>query len=285
MSCERGLCYQDWTTGFRGPCRSGSYGALSHLASFSHLPSSPVVFLLFPLAITLRFSFPPYMAGYFAFPPPAPSIAPPAFRQTLADKTLNVSTPNVSPKHPQERTRDAQKELESEVQAQTQRHELEREQVRLGEMEWIRSGGWLRDAFGRKDKARTERLREEVRLFDAERKALEQWDAYQARWRVLLTSAALVTFTDIPWPVSPSATSVDDLTSDAITDFFLAPLRVRANTVSRKERVRSSILRWHPDKMSGVVARTVEEDLASVRTGINSVFHILRSLQDATTSR
>ncbi|KAI1798108.1 hypothetical protein LXA43DRAFT_978766 [Ganoderma leucocontextum] len=220
------------------------------------------------------------MAGYFAFPPLGPSTPPSAFRQTLADKDINVSPPNVSPKQSQEHTRDAEQELDSEVQARAQRHELEREQIRLGEMEWIRSGGWLRDAFGRKDKARTVQLREEVRLFDEERKALEQWDAYEVRWRILLTTATPVAFTDIPWPVCPSPTSVEDLTSDAVTDFFLAPLRVRTNTLSRKGRIRSAILRWHPDKMSGVVARTVEQDLDTVRTGINSVFHILRSLQD-----
>ena len=221
------------------------------------------------------------MVGYLVFPPPGLSTAPSASRQTPADKDINPLPQNSLPKQPQESTRDAEQDMESKASARAQKNELEREQVLLGEMEWVRAGGWLRDAFGRKDKARTERVRQEIRLFDAERKALEQWDAYEARWRVLISTATPVHFTDIPWPVSPSPTSAQDLTCDAVTDFFLASLRVRTNTVSRKDRIRSSILRWHPDKMSGIVARTVEQDLPAVHTGINSVFHILRSLQDS----
>ena len=255
--------------------------AVSHLASFSHHSISPVVFSLFPPTIVLRSSFPPYMAGYLAFPPAGLYTASSTSRQTLADEDINASPPKPSLKHLQECMRDVEQELESEARRRARRSELEREQARLGELEWVRAGGWLRDAFGRKDKARTERLREEVRLLDVERKALERWHAYEARWRVLISTVIPVTFTDIPWPVSPPPTSAEDLTFDAVTDFLLASLRVRTNTVSGKDRIRSSILRWHPDKMSGVLARTVEQDLTAVRTGINSVFHILRSLQDS----
>ncbi|TBU42452.1 hypothetical protein BD309DRAFT_815982, partial [Dichomitus squalens] len=144
-----------------------------------------------------------------------------------------------------------------------------------GEMEWVRAGGWLRDASGRKDKARTEQVRAEVLLVDEERKTLERWDAYEARWNALLSSTTPVTFADMPWPASPPPSSAEDLASDVITEFFLGPLLVRSSTVVMKDRIRTSILRWHPDKLSAIVSRTVEGDLDSVRAGINTVFHVL----------
>ncbi|TBU28543.1 hypothetical protein BD311DRAFT_758429 [Dichomitus squalens] len=222
------------------------------------------------------------MAGYFAFPPPGSAAAPLAFRQTLGDTDVNILHSSESQRQPQERSQSAERkpEAETQAQAQAQRQQTEREQIRLGEMEWVRAGGWLRDASGRKDKARTEQVRAEVRLVDEERRTLERWDAYEARWNALLSSTTSVTFADIPWPASPPPSSAEDLASDVITEFFLGPLLVRSSTVLMKDRIRTSILRWHPDKLSAIVSRTVEGDLDSVRAGINTVFHVLRSLQD-----
>ena len=221
------------------------------------------------------------MAGYFAFPPTGSPAAPLASREALGDRDVNARRPLESQKSPRERPQNAERRPSAETQACAQRQQSEREQIRLGEMEWVRAGGWLRDASGRKDKARTEQIRAEVRLADEERKILERWHAYEARWNALLASTTPVTFVDIPWPVSLPPSSAEDLTPDAITEFFLAPLRVRSSTVLKKDRIRTSILRWHPDKLSVIMARTVERDIDNVRAGINNVFHVVRSLQDS----
>jgi len=49
--------------------------------------------------------------------------------------------------------------------------------------------------------------------------------------------------------------------------------------VTRNERVRSSLLRWHPDKMTGVLGRVVKEDVEAVVEGISVVMMCLTRLQ------
>ncbi|TFK89660.1 hypothetical protein K466DRAFT_465961, partial [Polyporus arcularius HHB13444] len=158
--------------------------------------------------------------------------------------------------------------------AEVRRKRLEQERALAleGELYWVSMGGSIRDVYGRKDKARTEELRAEVRIRKEERKLLDRWDAYETRWRALLAATTPIAFSDIPWPVDPPPTCIDALTPDAIAEFLFAPLRVRANTVAKRDRIRASLLRWHPDKLSAVAARTIEEDAESVRVGINTVF-------------
>ncbi|KAI0746894.1 hypothetical protein C8Q80DRAFT_1178153 [Daedaleopsis nitida] len=219
------------------------------------------------------------MAGYFAFPPPATSsvpVVPAVFAQQSQDADARAQQrPSVGSNRTWE---DKQKR---EVAARERKLQLEREEALQGEMEWVGAGGWLRDAYGRKDKVRTERLRAEIRVRDEQRKILAQWATYEDHWRTLLASTGPISFQDIPWPVSPSPSSVDDLTPDAVAEFLLAPLRVKTKSLSRKDLLRTSLLRWHPDKLSAVMARTVEEDADSVRSGVNAVFRVLRSMQDS----
>ena len=148
-------------------------------------------------------------------------------------------------------------------------------------MDWVAAGGWLRDAYGRKDVPRTERLRAQAREREERRKILARWDTYEAQWRALLASSNPISFVNIPWPVSPPPNSVENLTSSAVSDFLFAPLVVNPNGGSKKDRIRTSLLRWHPDKLSGVLARTTEQDMDAVRSGINATFRILKDIQDA----
>ena len=127
---------------------------------------------------------------------------------------------------------------------------------------------------------RTERIRQELRLQVEEQLLMERWKAYEAHWRVLLVSNGPVTFGDLPWPLqsTPGPVNVQQLTQAAISEFLLAPLRVRTNTVTQKERIRASLLRWHPDKLASVLRRVVEEDVDNVREGVGAVFMCLKAL-------
>ncbi|THU94223.1 hypothetical protein K435DRAFT_966932 [Dendrothele bispora CBS 962.96] len=124
-----------------------------------------------------------------------------------------------------------------------------------------------------------------------------------------------VRFTDIPWPVTnrfasvyipksnsnnvnststqnhsraragihgppkpASVITLADLTPDSIQSFILDPLKVRGNTTSTKERIRTSLLRWHPDKLTGLVSRVAEEDVDDVTEGIGIVIRCLREI-------
>ncbi|PCH44921.1 hypothetical protein WOLCODRAFT_27147 [Wolfiporia cocos MD-104 SS10] len=147
-------------------------------------------------------------------------------------------------------------------------------------MAWVRAGGVLYDRQGRRDDARTEELRAEIRLQDEEKRVMEQWNAYEDRWRILLATDTPVAFADVPWPLSPAPVTASELTSEAVEKFLFAPLNVRQNTVTKRERIRASLLRWHPDKVSAVLQRVVEGDADAVRNGVNTVFLCLRALQD-----
>ena len=126
---------------------------------------------------------------------------------------------------------------------------------------------------------RTERIRQEIKLQMEEQLVMQQWEAYEDQWRALLSSNGPITFKDIPWPLEIGPTDVKQLTPANISKFLLASLRVRQNKVTQKERIRASLLRWHPDKLASVLRRVVEGDIEAVREGVGAVFMCLNVLQ------
>lgn len=217
--------------------------------------------------------------GYFAFPPSTsgtsrsyPAFIPqfPNTQETFIDKSApekGDETHTEKPPHNEERINRLHKE---------------RELIEKSEIEWVRGGGVLRDAQGRRDKARTERIRAELKLQAEEKIKMDRWKEYEERWKALAASDKALAFADIPWPLrtAPSSRDTDALTLPAISEFLFESLSVRTNTVTKRSRIRSSILRWHPDKSSLVVGRVVAEDVDAVREGIHAVFHCLKRLQD-----
>ncbi|KAF8838409.1 hypothetical protein BDN67DRAFT_907375 [Paxillus ammoniavirescens] len=163
------------------------------------------------------------------------------------------------------------------------RLERERDLGESSEIEWVRAGGVLRDAFGRRDKARTESIRAELRLQEQERRKMERWENYEEIWRRVNASTESLVFADFPWPLPDRIMDRDlgRLGRQSVTDFLFESLSVRSNTTTTKERIRNSLLRWHPDKMSRVLNRVVPEDAELVREGIHTVFGTLRALQDS----
>ena len=177
----------------------------------------------------------------------------------------------------------------SEADVEKQKNEEEEKKKRMdkeheiateGEFEWVRSGGVLRDAQGRRDKVRTESIRQEIRLREREKRLMDQWDSYEHKWHTLLASRTPVAFKDIPWPLPTCPSSIEDLSFSAISDFLLEPLKVRTNNVTQRERIRTSLLRWHPDRISDVLERVVKDDVDAVREGIGAVFVSLKLMKD-----
>ncbi|KAF5383235.1 hypothetical protein D9615_004919 [Tricholomella constricta] len=194
--------------------------------------------------------------GYLVFPPPSAS----------ASSSLSAPSPlpSCAPTTPQPQP-PAEPEHTPLNNADAQAREAE---ARRGEEAWVASGGMLRDAQGRRDVARTEAVRAELRLREWEAEVIRRWERYEAGWRKLLGSGAKeIGIGDIPWPGG----ELGDLTVERVEEFLLEGLGVRGCVVTRRERVRSSFLRWHPDKMTGVLARVVEEDVESVTEGIRLV--------------
>ncbi|KAF9260364.1 hypothetical protein L218DRAFT_825000, partial [Marasmius fiardii PR-910] len=156
-----------------------------------------------------------------------------------------------------------------------------------GEEEWVRNGGTLRDANGRRDFKRTQEIREELKLREVEKKLVQRWESYEARWKELVRRShdpedgMMITFDDIPWPKGKEKSkpvTLADLTARSVEEFLLGPLRIRGSTVSKKERIRASLLRWHPDKLGGLLAKVVENDRESVENGVGIVVRTLHEL-------
>ncbi|KIK69739.1 hypothetical protein GYMLUDRAFT_34124 [Collybiopsis luxurians FD-317 M1] len=235
--------------------------------------------------------------GYLAFPNPKPSGSQSVSKCDSDPPPVKVATRSPSP------TR-----IDPLGDKHRARIERERAEIIRGEEDWVRSGGILRDSEGRRDFARTEQIREEIRLREWENAVQGRWDRYERRWTELQTvanspdSELHLTFGDIPWPVyidgrdgntkpknrrmssgarnsaSPEPdVALSDLTLKNIEIFLTDPLHVRGCKVTRKERIRSSFLRWHPDKMTALVSKVVEQDRKDVEDGISAV---VRSLQE-----
>ncbi|KAH9926697.1 uncharacterized protein B0H18DRAFT_1005162 [Fomitopsis serialis] len=230
----------------------------------------------------------PRTKGYFAFPPTVTPDGRVVFTFTVNEDPQTAHereerAARAVEAERQERLKEEawQEKLRRDAQQREKRRAQERAEALIGEMDWVRSGGSLRDANGRLDKVRTEQLREEVRILDEDTRLTKLWDSYETRWRALLATTDPVTFTHIPWPLPVFPKAVDELAPAAIEEFLLGPLRVRKNTVTKRERIRASLLRWHPDKISNLLSRVIDEDQAVVREGVHVVFRCLKAMQDS----
>lgn len=181
----------------------------------------------------------------------------------------------------------------AEIHRRLKRVELETSEALKGDLEWVRSGGVLRDSDGRRDFARTKRIRDQLDEQERERKALAAWTDYEDRWRASLSLGRrkspdpaaedrdqAIGFRDVAWPVAKRPESPEGLTVGAVREFVLAPLRGKDITPSkRKDRIRQLLLRYHPDKTAFLLSKIAEEEEDRVREGINNVFMGLKSLQ------
>ena len=187
----------------------------------------------------------------------------------------------------------------AEIHRRQKRVESELSEALQGDIEWVRSGGILRDTNGRRDFGRTRRIREQLDERERERASLAAWTEYEDRWRAGLSvgggcgensSSSLsegangdegIGFGDVAWPVAKPPEDPDGLTVGAVREFVLSPLRGKNITPSKKrDRVRQLLLRYHPDKTAFLLSRVADEEKDRVREGINTVFMGLKSLQE-----
>ncbi|GLB37718.1 hypothetical protein LshimejAT787_0407690 [Lyophyllum shimeji] len=142
---------------------------------------------------------------------------------------------------------------------------------------------------------RLEKLAEEERrrkkLERAERKQQYAREDYEIRWKALLSgrgeddadsATRKLGFADIPWPVLPAHRhlSLEHLTKEAILEFLIPSTASReADKKERKERLRETFLRFHPDKFEGRFMRLVEDsERDAVRGAIGQVVRSLNAL-------
>lgn len=120
-----------------------------------------------------------------------------------------------------------------------------------------------------KERERRSRLRVEKATIDA-------WNDYEARWGTLATSSEALTFSSIPWPIVLPPTKAEDITPAAIAQFLFSSLHSQGQT--RKDRIRSAQLRWHPDRFQRLMGRVTTEHKKQVEEGVGIVARCLNDL-------
>ncbi len=155
----------------------------------------------------------------------------------------------------------------------------------------------------RKETERLEKAAEEERRHKKREREGRRWDhardTYHTKWKTLLNAPngdegadtlREIGFCDIPWPILHAhkerskhrteqvVLSVEDLTLEAISAFLL-PYTAQDAEKGRKEVLRETFLRFHPDKFEGrFMKRVHENEQESVREGIGRVVRVLNTL-------
>ena len=149
-------------------------------------------------------------------------------------------------------------------------------------------------------------LREDRRRLERTRRAraheiANAWDSYETRWGLLSQNqsqrqlgGASLTFERIPWPVVDSEiiippldgrrsrtrarrAALDELLRpEAIREFLLSP--AHSPEVSSKDRIRTALRRWHPDKFARLLGLVVESDRDAVVDGVGIVVRCLNEM-------
>ncbi|KAG8213703.1 hypothetical protein J3R82DRAFT_10402 [Butyriboletus roseoflavus] len=123
-----------------------------------------------------------------------------------------------------------------------------------------------------------ERAKEKARRDQArvERAMLEAWNSYESQWTAISASYEPLGFHDIPWPLLVAPTRVEDLTPENITDFLLHP--VHSSNQSRRERIRTALLRWHPDRFRRILNRVADSERSVIEEGVGVIARCLNEL-------
>ncbi|KAI3618977.1 hypothetical protein WG66_000487 [Moniliophthora roreri] len=163
--------------------------------------------------------------------------------------------------------------------------------------------------------AETERLEKaaaEERRKKKREKENRKWayarEEYHRRWKELLNPSTQLSasdgkmrFSDIPWPVlsghrqkkevnvmeDPISVSLDDLNRDAIASFLFTSCSAPETGAGdrerkeRKDKLRETFLRFHPDKFEGrFMQRVRPADQEKVKIGLANVVRVLNDLME-----
>lgn len=157
--------------------------------------------------------------------------------------------------------------------------EIRIQQARRRETEKYRAAYERRKAL--EEQREKERRKQRQERGRAEREQAERvaWQDYEAKWNTLGSNESSdeeLTFDTIPWPMITAPRTVEDIRPARITMFLLSPQHSVGQ--SRKDRIRTALRRWHPDRFGRILARVRDEDKARVEEGAGIVVRCLNNL-------
>jgi hypothetical protein len=170
-----------------------------------------------------------------------------------------------------ERLRAAEERCVEQSQLQEEFDKMEARWGRMGREERRRRQA---QQLAEEQKAKAEKQKQQERLSQE-----EAWKAYERRWAAITSDhggGQPLRFKSIPWPTTVPPRNVAEITPVAIAKFVFS--LAHSEGVSRKERVRSALRRWHPDRFGRVLGRVDEKDKEAVERGVGIVARCLNEL-------
>ncbi|KAF8263493.1 hypothetical protein EI94DRAFT_1740687 [Lactarius quietus] len=144
---------------------------------------------------------------------------------------------------------------------------------------------WRKEERSSREEERRQRRRQEYhraggqreREADRRRQA-EAWKAYESHWATIATGNdnSPLRFRSVPWPMTLPPRSEREVTSEAVAKFILS--HAHSEGVSRKDRIKSALRRWHPDRFGRILNRVDVKDRAAVERGVGTVVRCLNDL-------
>jgi hypothetical protein len=181
------------------------------------------------------------------------------------------------PKHATRRTHTTEKR-QRDAELRSEQNQLQEEFDKM-EARWG-------ERIGREDRRRRqaqqwaeEQKTRAEKQKQAERRSQEEaWKAYERRWTAIAGDhgRSPLRFKSIPWPTTVPPRNVGDITPVAIAKFIFSS--AHSEGMPRKERIRSALRRWHPDRFGRVLGRVNERDKEAVERGAGIVARCLNDL-------
>jgi len=156
---------------------------------------------------------------------------------------------------------------------------------------WLR---YAREASARRERRRARREAETAKLLQREvekrkkdheekhRKAkavVRAWKGYEQQWaRIIGNTEGPLSFATTPWPTVTKPTEATGITKDNVREFLLS--RHHSKDVSNKDRIRTALKLWHPDKFKRALDRVEEQERARVEEAAGVVARCLNGLME-----
>ena len=139
-----------------------------------------------------------------------------------------------------------------------------------------------RERQAREERDLQARLRaEQARRAAHDDHARQHFVLYEGKWNELRTSNSLppIDIGEMPWPVFGVVSSADQITYQAVRTFLFHPLRPGVEGKTVRDKVKTEVLRFHPDKFNTRIVPKIQPSQRAVAQEIaGAVARILTTL-------
>jgi len=106
---------------------------------------------------------------------------------------------------------------------------------------------------------------------------VKAWKAYEEGWaRISGGTEERLSFATMPWPTVKKPTDSAGITKDNVREFLLS--HHHSKVVSNRDRIRTALKLWHPDKFKRTLDRVEDKDRALVEETAGAVARCLNGL-------